>query len=296
MTSLPAVPLHFCDNADSDLAALRSRGSIAVDLLTRAPAYESYDGPALLHRPYDDEVEIFVEGRIMVEPAGHAKHASRFSPAVSTKPLRLEYLLTRDSYTSIAGVAQNARQGKILLSISDILNQHPVLSLGGTKLETTALADTDDQTILKQHRWTEALFGVQPEAFCRAAVRGYCLTSKSWAEFDVESVFNIKWNRNAFDALVIPPIRKRLLEALVRQQQHHKGDFDDVVQGKGQGLIMLLAGVRTNPRLVVARLKADVQIASRYWKDSHGRVNRRSPAVTFVRRQRWRIGRLGKRD
>jgi SpoVK/Ycf46/Vps4 family AAA+-type ATPase len=88
------------------------------------------------------------------------------------------------------------------------------------------------------------LFGIRPEAFCRSVVRGYCLTSKAWAEFEVDKVAQIQWNKQAFDALVMPPPRKRLLEALVKQQQAHKkdADMDDVVKGKGQGLIMLLTG------------------------------------------------------
>jgi hypothetical protein len=139
------------------------------------------------------------------------------------------------------------------------LNKHPVLSVGPNKLKRPNIAIFTANGPLKHQWWTEDLFGISAEAFCRSVVRGYCLTSKSWADFEVDNISDIKWNKNAFDSLVIPQARKRLLEALVKQQQIHKSDddFDDVIKGKGQGLIILLAGPPGTGKTLTAESIAD---------------------------------------
>ncbi|KAF2206993.1 hypothetical protein CERZMDRAFT_52018, partial [Cercospora zeae-maydis SCOH1-5] len=185
--ALPVIPFHFYENADTVLETLYARGRVAVDLTRQAPAYRSYDGSVRLNKSGDydfEDVEIFVNERLMIEPKVHSQQASH-------------------------------------------------------------------------HRWTEALFGLRPEVFCRSVVRGYLLGSKCWAEFEVDSIEPIRWNDNAFESLVVPPARKRLLEALVRQQKLHKQDFDDVVQGKGQGLIMLLSGPPGTGKTLTAESVAD---------------------------------------
>ncbi|RYP55459.1 hypothetical protein DL770_010908 [Monosporascus sp. CRB-9-2] len=76
-------------------------------------------------------------------------------------------------------------------------------------------------------------------------LRGYSLKEKRWLEFRLDFVREIVWNEQAFDVLVLPPGQqglKQLILALVRSQARHKDSFDDVIQGKGRGVIMLLSG------------------------------------------------------
>lgn len=49
-----------------------------------------------------------------------------------------------------------------------------------------------------------------------------------------------KWRDNAFDSLVLDDSKKILLRSLLTQ--HKSREFDDVVAGKGKGLIGLLCG------------------------------------------------------
>lgn len=258
--SLPAVPLHFVEDSEILLKTLHARGAAAIDLIRRSPAYKSYTGPIRLHRNFDmEEVQVFIEGRIMVDPKFHAQHADRYCPNVSTIPHKVEWMLTRDAQTKIVTTTpEKELQANGLLSIVDNLNSHMVLSRGSSKLQLREFIDEND-SLVHHHGWTQLLYGISPESFCRSVVRGYDLTSKAWAEFELKNIVDIKWNKNAFDALVIPPARKRLLEALVKQQQMNKADaaFDDVVQGKGQGLIMLLAGPPGTGKTLTAESIAD---------------------------------------
>lgn len=241
ISGLHIRPLHFCEDAFSIMDSLSIRGKAAVNLLGQAPVYRQYNGRVQLHisGEYDfEQVENFVEERVMIEPKVHSQQASRYSPRVFTVPHKLEFLLLRDADTKVA----KSRTSRHALSLLDNLNKHPVLGGGDTKLQPMPTVATDDQAMLKAHTWTIELLSIGPEVFCRSVVRGYLLGSKSWAEFEVDNVLPIQWNDNAFESLVIPSARKRLLEALVRQQKSNKKTLDDVVHGKGQGLILLLAG------------------------------------------------------
>ncbi|KAK8187955.1 P-loop containing nucleoside triphosphate hydrolase protein [Phyllosticta capitalensis] len=77
---------------------------------------------------------------------------------------------------------------------------------------------------------------------CSPHVKGFCLKAKEWATFYVDNVEEVAWNTGAFDKLVLPNDYKRVIWAFVEAQLSRKDDFDDVIKGKGKGVIMLLSG------------------------------------------------------
>jgi SpoVK/Ycf46/Vps4 family AAA+-type ATPase len=60
--------------------------------------------------------------------------------------------------------------------------------------------------------------------------------------FFIENVGEIEWNSNAFDTLVLPMDTKDMLRGFVKSQVQNQSTFDDVIEGKGKGIIMLLSG------------------------------------------------------
>jgi DNA polymerase III delta prime subunit len=77
---------------------------------------------------------------------------------------------------------------------------------------------------------------------CSASLKGYSLRNKKWLTFSIGSVKEIGYNNAAFDSLVLPEDHKELILALTESQVANKETFDDVIQGKGKGMIMLLSG------------------------------------------------------
>jgi ATPase family associated with various cellular activities (AAA) len=74
-------------------------------------------------------------------------------------------------------------------------------------------------------------------------VRGFCLKDKCWRRFAVDCIHDIAWNKSVFDSLVLPDGYKDLILAHVESQLlDGGGSFDDVINGKGGGLVILLAG------------------------------------------------------
>ena len=94
---------------------------------------------------------------------------------------------------------------------------------------------TREKCKLKQ--WTTAQL-----LLCSASLKGYSLKNKKWLTFYIGSVLEIEYNDSAFESLVLPSDHKDLILALAESQVQHKDGFDDVIQGKGKGMIMLLSG------------------------------------------------------
>jgi hypothetical protein len=79
------------------------------------------------------------------------------------------------------------------------------------------------------------------QMLARSRTRGYSLKLKKWLDFFVDSVEEITWNTDAFDKLVLPEEQKELILAF-SESQLEGCTFDDVVSGKGKGVICLLSG------------------------------------------------------
>ncbi|KAF2089738.1 hypothetical protein K490DRAFT_37021 [Saccharata proteae CBS 121410] len=74
-------------------------------------------------------------------------------------------------------------------------------------------------------------------------VYGFAFSEKRWLEFSLSGIRPIAWNTGAFDSLVLAQDNKSIVKALVSSHKFHPAStIDDVVQGKGRGLVFLLHG------------------------------------------------------
>jgi len=77
---------------------------------------------------------------------------------------------------------------------------------------------------------------------CTPIMLGFSFRSKVWGGFALDRLKGVVWSTEPFASLVIDPKHKMLIHALVKQHKSHASEFDDFVQGKGKGLVGLLAG------------------------------------------------------
>jgi SpoVK/Ycf46/Vps4 family AAA+-type ATPase len=68
------------------------------------------------------------------------------------------------------------------------------------------------------------------------------LKTKKWLWFFVKSIVDIEWSDGAFESLVLPEDQKELILSFAESQMKNKDSFDDVIAGKGRGIILLLSG------------------------------------------------------
>ncbi|KAL1955242.1 hypothetical protein VTO42DRAFT_8901 [Malbranchea cinnamomea] len=74
-------------------------------------------------------------------------------------------------------------------------------------------------------------------------VLGFAFSEKLWLEFTVSGISDIEWNSGAFNSLVLPGNQKSIVKALVESHTFRAAEnIDDVIQGKGRGLVVVLHG------------------------------------------------------
>lgn len=75
-------------------------------------------------------------------------------------------------------------------------------------------------------------------------VLGFSFGEKQWLEFSVSGISDVQWNAGAFDSLIIPDDQKLVVRSLVESHALEADkNIDDVIQGKGRGLVAVLHGV-----------------------------------------------------
>ncbi|KAH8650042.1 P-loop containing nucleoside triphosphate hydrolase protein [Xylariales sp. PMI_506] len=75
-----------------------------------------------------------------------------------------------------------------------------------------------------------------------ATVRGYSFTTKRFLEFFIDQLSPIDWNTKCFDDLVLDESIKKTVQAIVSTRSSKRESFDDIVKGKGRGLVCVLHG------------------------------------------------------
>lgn len=74
-------------------------------------------------------------------------------------------------------------------------------------------------------------------------VKGFATHSKLWCEVEVSRIQDVGWKTTALQNLVLGDNEKRLLTAIIASQIKQKdATFDDFIDGKGKGVIILLSG------------------------------------------------------
>lgn len=115
--------------------------------------------------------------------------------------------------------------------------------------------DRDDITGLSQA--VEECFNVSKEDFSLlfpALVPTFSLKKKTWLWILSDQLQDVAWNMAAF---------KYLVQALVKGHKTNSTVFDDVVAGKGQGLVFLLHGYVSG--LYIRQTSANEVIESLDW-------------------------------
>lgn len=81
---------------------------------------------------------------------------------------------------------------------------------------------------------------------CPARIPGFSLGQKEWGYFLVEGLKEVQWREGAFDLLEMDERKKNLVRALIQGHKQYGTDdndtFDDIVKGKGNGLVFMLHG------------------------------------------------------
>ncbi|EHK26392.1 uncharacterized protein TRIVIDRAFT_142751 [Trichoderma virens Gv29-8] len=92
---------------------------------------------------------------------------------------------------------------------------------------------------------------------CNSQVTGYSLGNKKWGYFRVDLIDEVVFNEMAFDSLILGTQLKKQIQSLVQIHSHEELKFDDVIRGKGKGIVFLLHGEPGVGKTLTAESVAD---------------------------------------
>ncbi|KAI1120582.1 P-loop containing nucleoside triphosphate hydrolase protein [Nemania abortiva] len=187
----------------------------------------------------------------------------------SPQQIQLDLLERGRKFVTLSGWQQKAYNGIILLPEDRPINSDGRVSRGGPKdkLHINERIMVDSQAYFQHMRSSADLdfldedetdsLGedeIDPRSknelpsrlliLCSPLVKAYALKAKCWGLVYVDGISDIHWDNGAFDKLVLEDETKRLIKSFVSAQikQSQFPAFDDIVEGKGQGTIVLLTG------------------------------------------------------
>ncbi|KAI9663727.1 MAG: hypothetical protein M1821_007217 [Bathelium mastoideum] len=77
---------------------------------------------------------------------------------------------------------------------------------------------------------------------CDNQVAGFSLLRKEWCFFDLDKITDVIYDANAFNHLLLDESKKNMIKSLIMVREESSDSFDDLIKGKGKGLVFLLHG------------------------------------------------------
>lgn len=274
ITSLNCYPLKYHKNEAKLRTELIERGKKFVSL--QGVNYRSHEGMAYVKKR-KQIIKVNINGRIMIDPAIHRRILPNYN--VSTVKPKDPDLLDSDSDDSdedgcgccdssddeqqIRGFEEREKKDKDdeepkmkMKVILDEKEQPRIVEVpvdaDGQEIVVEKLEEVPSKMVKKEgeaavvpeeDKKAPPTFTDEEYLIASPVVLGFAFAEKLWLEFTVSGVKDIVWNEGAYDSLVLEDNTKAIVKALVESHKYHPAEsIDDVIQGKGKGLVAVLHG------------------------------------------------------
>ncbi|PGG97394.1 hypothetical protein GX51_07364 [Blastomyces parvus] len=251
ISSLSCYPLKYHRDPEGLKAKLVERGKKFVSL--QGVNYRFHKGMAF-YKKRRSIIKVNINGRVMVDPGIHRRINPNY-PISTVKPKDPDLI---DESDCESGSDDCCCCGSGSESDCGSKNDGPKMRLKlvedeeGNPQIVEVECDEDGDEIVKEDLdkiagkdQTGEKFEFSDEELLIASpvVLGFAFSEKLWLEFTVSGINEIEWNSGAFDSLVLPENQKSIVKALVESHTFHAAEnIDDVIQGKGKGLVAVLHG------------------------------------------------------
>ncbi|KAI7250427.1 hypothetical protein KC352_g12853 [Hortaea werneckii] len=257
ISSLATYPLKYHRDAEGVRKKIIARGEQFVGM--EGMQYQFHKGLAFMKKK-KQVAKININGRIMVDPATFRRINPNY-PISFIKPREAEDLFSDsdedeecsccadsdDDETPALGKQEDLQN---LDHTDDVPKYKYKWETGpdGCPVYIEVEVDSDGeplraQNISKLANRPKGHFTAEELLLTSPVVLGFAFSEKLWLEFSLSGIHPITYNETAFDSLVLPPAQKSIVRALVESHRFHAAKtLDDVVQGKGKGLVAVLHG------------------------------------------------------
>ncbi|KAJ5641821.1 hypothetical protein N7490_005821 [Penicillium lividum] len=256
ITSLACFPLQYHRDAEGLRTRLVERGKRFVAL--RGMNYRFHKGMAF-YKKKRSVGKVNIESRVMIDPAIHRRINPNY-PISTVRPKDPDLIDASDA--GISDLDDSNSEG-CCCGGSDSEDDHGgqsdtprtvykvIEGEDGNPRVVQVEVDENGLEIQKENiDRIEGSAGVIGREFTEEelliaspVVLGFAFSEKMWLEFTISGISDIDWDKEAFDSLVLPANQKSIVKALVESHTFHAAqNIDDVIQGKGKGLVAVLHG------------------------------------------------------
>ncbi|POR37741.1 Putative 26S protease regulatory subunit [Tolypocladium paradoxum] len=253
---LQHYPTSFHPEGDDITKRLVSRGKRVLDL--QGLKYCCYNGIAL-HSCGKDVNKHNVEGRILVDVMGYNKYHLAQGRRENKDP-DIERYLSRPWDSDSNSWSDSSSSSSV-----DIFHDSDNERTSGNRGKGKRLSE-----VQKTKNKKEMLAKEEDLRFMSGLIGGFALKNKIWVQFYIEDIEPMVWNDTAYSHLVYDSQQKDLVLSFVENHKPAQSrtlsstaadgksqPMDDVILGKGQGLIILLSGPPGTGKTLTAEAVAD---------------------------------------
>ncbi|KAI7528452.1 hypothetical protein KC317_g20652, partial [Hortaea werneckii] len=256
ISSLATYPLKYHRDAEGVRKKIIARGEQFVGM--EGMQYQFHKGLAFMKKK-KQIAKININGRIMVDPATFRRINPNY-PISFIKPREAEDLFSdSDEDEECSCCADSDDDDQALGKQEDLQNLDHTDDVpkykykwetgpDGCPVYIEVEVDSDGEPLRAQNisqlaNAPKGHFTPEELLLTSPVVLGFAFSEKLWLEFSLSGIHPITYNETAFDSLVLPPAQKSIVRALVESHRFHAAKtLDDVVQGKGKGLVAVLHG------------------------------------------------------
>lgn len=256
ITSLACYPLQYHRDSEALRTRLVERGKRFVAL--RGMNYRFHKGMAF-YKKKRSFIKVNINGRVMIDPAIHRRINPNY-PISTVRPkdpdildaseLGMSDAEDDDSDACCCGESDsdsnNGCSSDTPRTVYKVIegedgSVHVVeveVDEYGQEIQKEKMDRIESDAAEKAREFTE-----EELLIASPVVLGFAFSEKLWLEFTISGISDIEWDADAFDSLVLPGNQKSIVKALVESHTFHAAEnIDDVIQGKGKGLVAVLHG------------------------------------------------------
>jgi hypothetical protein len=110
------------------------------------------------------------------------------------------------------------------------------------ELRPTHKIDISSTRIIKAEPEQAPKLSKEELLICGHTIPGFSLANKRWCFFELDRIEQFEYNSRAFESLLLAADQKTMIHSLVKVHSDKGLQFDDLIKGKGKGMIFLLHG------------------------------------------------------
>ncbi len=259
MTELRHYPLEFHPDARDVEAKMTARGLRVLDY--QGLSYVLYTGIGIYQEGQKMEKHN-VNGRILIDVVGYKKHhlaqgtRPEQDPEIERNVVAGTGRKADLSFMHGVPVQTLATVGRNRFAQELVAEMGRMASANAAPVEKPSPEKRLGEAEQKANR--EAMLAKPADLkFISPLIEGYALKNKKWMSFYVDDIRPMEYNDQAYDHLVYDEQQKDLVLSFVEHHGTTNVEVEDVIMGKGNGLIILLSGPPGTGKTLTAEAVAD---------------------------------------